>query len=329
MATSQPHSKKRVLSGVQPSGRLHLGNYFGAIRQHIALQDEHECFFFIADYHALTSLHDPEKLRENVHDVAVAYLALGLDPKKVAFYRQSDVPEVTELAWILSCVTGMGLLERAHSYKDKVAKGLPASVGLFTYPGLMAADILIVKANLVPVGHDQVQHIEIARDMAGHFHQAFGASVFPLPDFRLDAAAIVPGIDGKKMSKSYGNAIEIFAEGKALKKTVMSIVTDSTPLEAPKDPESCNVFKLFQLFSSEAEQAELAAKYRAGGMGYGAAKTQLLEKIEAAFAPARQRRQELLKDPAYVEETLRDGAARARSAAQATMKEVRQATGLR
>lgn len=322
-------TKKRVLSGVQPSGKLHLGNYFGAIQQHIALQEQHECFFFIADYHALTTLHDPAALRENVRDVAIAYLALGLDPAKVAFFRQSDVPEVTELAWLLACVTGMGLLERAHSYKDKIARGLPASVGLFTYPALMAADILIYRCHLVPVGQDQVQHIEIARDMAGHFHQAFGTTIFPLPEPRLDAAATVPGIDGKKMSKSYGNAIDLFSEGKALKKTVMSIVTDSTPLEAPKNPETCNVFKLYQLFADEAEQAALAEKYRAGGMGYGTAKTLLLEKIEARFAPARQRRAELIQNPAYVDEVLRQGALKARAEARATMELVRQATGLR
>lgn len=320
---------KRVLSGVQPSGKLHLGNYFGAIRQHIALQEEHDCFFFIADYHALTTLHDAKLLRENVRDVAISYLALGLDPKKVAFYRQSDVPEVTELAWVLCCVTGMGLLERAHSYKDKIARGLAASVGLFTYPALMAADILIVRANLVPVGQDQVQHVEITRDMAGYFHQTFGTTVFPLPEARLDVAAIVPGIDGKKMSKSYGNTIEIFAEGKPLKKVVMSIVTDSTPLEAPKNPDTCNVFKLYQLVATPAEQEELAAKYRAGGMGYGTAKTVLLEKIEATFAQARDRRRELEKNPGYVDDVLREGATKAKAEAVKTMDLVRSATGLR
>src|SRR6476620_10074042 len=208
-------SKPRILSGVQPSGILHLGNYFGAIRQHIALQDEGECFFFIADYHALTTVQDPSKLRALVQGVALDYLALGPDPEKTAFFRQSDVPDVTELAWILSTVTGMGLLERAHSYKDKVDKGLDASVGLFTYPVLMAADILIVRSHLVPVGKDQVQHLEMTRDMAGYFNGAYG-EVFPEPKELLGEAAVVPGTDGQKMSKSYGNTIDIFAEGKAL-----------------------------------------------------------------------------------------------------------------
>ena len=244
--------KKRILSGVQPSGKLHVGNYFGAIKQHIALQEEGECFYFIADYHALTTLGDAVRadaeaakdkkrkprpaadiLRENVRDVALDYLALGLDPKKATFYRQSDVPEVAELAWILSTVTGMGLLERAHSYKDKIAKGIAPSVGLFTYPILMAADILIVRSHMVPVGQDQVQHLEMTRDMAGYFNQTFGIDLFPLPAERLDVAAKVPGTDGQKMSKSYGNTIDIFAEGKALKKQVMGIVTDSTPPETP------------------------------------------------------------------------------------------------
>jgi tryptophanyl-tRNA synthetase len=271
--------RPRILSGVQPSGKLHLGNYFGAIRQHIALQSEGECFFFIADLHALTTIQDAKELRENSRAVALDYLALGLDPEKTVFFRQSDVPEVTELAWVLSTVTGMGLLERAHSYKDKLARGLAPSVGLFTYPVLMAADILIYKSNLVPVGQDQIQHIEMTRDMAGYFNQAYRA-VFPLPEARLDEAPLVPGVDGKKMSKSYGNTIEIFAEGKALSSTVMRIVTDSTPVEAPKDPEKDNVFALYSLFASEEERGALAGRYRAGGTGYGEAKKMLVEKIE-------------------------------------------------
>src|SRR5437763_1115167 len=247
-----PGSKppRRILSGVQPSGKLHLGNYFGAVKQHIALQTEGLCFYFIADYHAMTTIQDPQVLRDNTRDVALDYLALGLDPDKCIFFRQSDV---TELAWILSTVTNVGLLERAVSYKEKIEKGIEASVGLFTYPVLMAADILIYRSNLVPVGKDQVQHIEMTQDMAGKFNRAYG-EVFPVPDYRLDKESKVPGTDGQKMSKSYGNTIEIFAEGKPLKKTVMSIVTDSTTVADPKDPDRCNVFALDSLFASDEEE---------------------------------------------------------------------------
>jgi tryptophanyl-tRNA synthetase len=340
--------RKRILSGVQPSGKLHLGNYFGAIKQHIALQDEGECFYFIADYHALTTLGDAvrmeaeaakdqkrkpksgaEILRENVRDVALDYLALGLDPAKVAFYRQSDVPEVTELAWILSTVIGMGLLERAHSYKDKIAKGIAPTVGLFTYPILMAADILIVRSNVVPVGQDQVQHLEMTRDMAGYFNQTFGVDLFPLPAERLDVGAKVPGTDGQKMSKSYGNTIDIFAEGKPLKKSVMGIVTDSTPPEAPKDPETRTPYQLYKLVASAEEAAELAQRYRAGGMGDGMAKQMLLDKIEAYFGPFREKRKKLAGDKGYVDDVLRAGAKRARVEAEKTMELVRKAVGLR
>ena len=352
-----PSGRKRILSGVQPSGKLHLGNYFGAIKQHIALQDEGECLYFIADYHALTTVRDLEKaeiervkqsggkpakaadlLRANVRDVAIDYLALGLDPAKVAFFRQSDVPEVTELTWILSTVAGMGLLERAHSFKDKIAKGIAPSVGLFTYPVLMAADILIYRSHLVPVGQDQVQHLEMTRDMAGSFNHVFGVEVFPMPQPRLSEAPIVPGTDGKKMSKTVdrsedpegrNNAIEIFAEGKALKKTVMGIVTDSKTVEEPKDPATCNVFALYSLFATPAEKEEMAARYRAGGMGYGVAKQALLEKIDATFGPAREKRKELVARPDFVEDVLRDGARKARAEALKTMELVRQATGLR
>src|SRR5437588_2324994 len=226
-------ARKRILSGVQPSGKPHLGNYFGAIKQHIALQDEAECFYFIADYHALTTVQDAKALSENVLDVALSYLALGLDPAKAVFFRQSDVPEVTELTWFLSTVTNMGLLERAVSYKEKIEKGIEASVGLFTYPMLMASDILIYRSHLVPVGKDQVQHIEMTQDIAGRFNRAYN-KVFPIPGWRLDKESKVLGTDGQKMSKSYGNTIDIFAEGKTLQKTVMSIVTDSTTVEGPK-----------------------------------------------------------------------------------------------
>lgn len=335
-------TRKRILSGVQPSGKLHLGNYFGAVKQHIALQDEGECFYFIADYHSLTTIRETanrmsEELkkpvdagslqREFIRDVALDYLALGLDPDKVAFFRQSDVPEVTELAWVLGTVTQMSLLERAVSFKDKIEKGLEASVGLFYYPVLMAADILIYRSHVVPVGRDQVQHIEMTQDMAGRFNRAFG-EVFPIPNYRLDVGARVPGTDGQKMSKSYGNTIEIFAEGGGLKKKVMGIVTDSTPVEAPKDPEKCNVYALYSLLATPAEKDALAQRYRAGGMGYGEAKKLLLEKINAYFEPFRAKRKQLAADPEHVEKVLRDGARKARAEAHKTMELVRSAVGL-
>lgn len=326
--------RKRILSGVQPSGKLHLGNYFGAIQQHIALQDQGEAFYFIADYHALTTTSDAARLRDNVRDVALDYLALGLDPKKATFYRQSDVPEVTELAWVLATVTGMGLLERATSYKDKVQQGISPSVGLFTYPILMAADILIVRSDVVPVGKDQVQHLEMTRDMAGYFNNTYGV-VFPEPREQLGEAAVVPGTDKdkdgnpRKMSKSYGNTIEIFAEGKPLKKSVMGIVTDTLPPEAPKEPEPRIPYQLYKLFATTEEAADLAARYRAGGLGDGTAKQMLLEKIDTYFGPFREKRKQLAADRGYVDDILRDGARRARTVAQMTMDLVRSATGLR
>jgi tryptophanyl-tRNA synthetase len=323
-----PATPRRILSGVQPSGKLHLGNYFGAIRQHIALQHEAECFYFIADYHSLTTITDPVRRREYTRDVALDYLALGLDPDKAAFFRQSDVPAVTELAWIFSTLANMGLLERAVSYKEKLDRGLEANVGLFTYPVLMAADILIYRSHLVPVGRDQVQHLEMTRDIAERFNRVYG-DVFPLPDYRLDHAAKVPGVDGQKMSKSYNNTIEIFAEGNALKKTVMGIVTDSSTVEDAKKPETCNVFALFSLFATADEQAALAARYRAGGMGYGEAKKQLLDKINEYFGPLRAKRKDLTQNLDYVESVLQRGAVRARAEAAATMELVRQAVGLR
>jgi tryptophanyl-tRNA synthetase len=318
----------RILSGVQPSGKLHLGNYFGAVKQHIELQTQGECFYFIADYHALTTIQDAAVLRDNTRDVALDYLALGLDPGRAAFYRQSDVPEVTELAWILGAVTNMGLLERAVSYKEKIEKGIEASVGLFTYPVLMAADILIVRSNLVPVGKDQVQHLEMTQDMAGKFNRAFG-EVFPIPNWRLDKESKVLGTDGQKMSKSYGNTIDVFAEGKPLEKTVMGIKTDSTPMGQPLNPETCNVFALYSLFATDEEKAALAADYRAGKIGYGGAKKLLKAKIDAYFAPFRAKRKELAAHPDTVEDILRTGAKKARAEAQTTMELVRKGTGLK
>jgi tryptophanyl-tRNA synthetase len=267
-------------------------------------------------------------LRQYTHDVALDFLALGLEPEKAVLYRQSDIPEVCELAWILSTVTNMGLLERGHSFKDKTDKGLEASVGLFTYPVLMAADILIVRSHLVPVGQDQVQHLEMTADMAGKFNRAFG-EVFPEPAARLTKESKVPGTDGLKMSKSYGNAIEIFAEGNALKKTVMGIRTDSTPMGQPLNPVGCNVFALYSLFATEAEKAALAEQYRSGAIGYGGAKKLLLEKIIEHFGPAREKRKQLAAHPEQVEEVLHQGAVRARAEARKTMALVREAVGMK
>jgi tryptophanyl-tRNA synthetase len=326
--TPTPPGPRRFLSGVQSSGKLHIGNYFGAVKQHIALQDEGQCFYFIANYHALTTIQDAAVLRQMTLDAALDYLALGLDPKKAAFFRQSDLPEVTELAWILATVTNMGLLERAVSYKEKVEKGIEANVGLFTYPVLMAADILIVRSHVVPVGKDQVQHIEMTQDIAGKFNRAFRRDIFPEPTFRLSSTPKVPGTDGQKMSKSYGNTIDIFAEGKPLKQTVMGIKTDSTPMGQPLSPDTCNVFALYSLFATDEERAALAALYRAGGIGYGEAKKRLLEKIDTYFAPARERRKQLAQRPDEVEDVLREGARKARAEAQQTMALVREAVGM-
>ncbi|MBC8330224.1 MAG: tryptophan--tRNA ligase, partial [Planctomycetes bacterium] len=307
------------LSGIQPSGLLHIGNYFGAIRQHIADQDQPgEHYYFIADFHALTSLKDAALLREYVREVAVSYLALGLDPEKCALWRQSDVPEVLELAWMLGSVAGMGLLERAHSYKDKVAKGIKPSVGLFTYPVLMAADILAFDSTLVPVGKDQVQHLEMTQDMAASFNHAFGAEVFVRPEPLLaqaEAMQRVPGLDGQKMSKSYGNTIWMFEEGKKLKKVVNRIVTDSRPPEEPKDPDALFLFELMSLFLPDPEVAAWKAAVRAGGAGapgYGQLKGVIFEAMDAYFAPARARRKELLADPAELDRVPARGADNAR-----------------
>jgi tryptophanyl-tRNA synthetase len=329
-----------LLSGIQPSGTLHIGNYFGAIRQHIAdasrAEGRTDAFFFIANYHALTSLRDAERVRQLTFDVALDYLALGFDPTNAHLFVQSDVPEVTELTWVFLTLTPVSQLEKGVSYKDKVAQGLTPNGGLLCYPILQAADILAYgdpsAPVLVPVGADQKQNIEIARDLAIRFNATFAPEaepVLPVPEARiLESVAVVPGTDGRKMSKSYGNTIPIFAEGKALKKAVMSIVTDSTPLEAPKDPEADNVFALVRLFASGEEQAEIAEAYRAGGYGYGHAKKALLGMIEREFAEARERRKELEAHPDDVWDVLREGARAARAAAAATLARVREATGL-
>lgn len=324
--------KKRVLSGVQPSGAIHLGNYLGAIKQHIEMQDnpEFECFIFIADLHALTTVRDAKKLKSLTLEVALTYLALGLDPKKAVFFKQSDIAEHCELAWILSCVTPFGLLERAHAWKDAVEKNKKEkTVGLFTYPALMAADILIYKPNLVPVGKDQKQHVEITRDIATSFNSHFGDTLTLPEDFIKEDVAVVPGTDGQKMSKSYGNTIDIFAPEAVLKKQVMGIVTDSTPVEDPKDPSKCHIFTLYKLLANKEEIADLESKYRKGGFGYGEAKKILLAKILEIFAPARKKRIELESDLSYVSSVLQEGASRAKKVASETLDEVRKKIGTR
>jgi tryptophanyl-tRNA synthetase len=318
----------RILSGIQPSGILHIGNYFGMMRPAIALQDEGEALYFIADYHALTSVRDPDVLRENVRRVAVDFLAAGLDPEKAALFKQSDVPQVTELTWILSTVAPMGLLERAHSYKDKIARGLAPTVGLFSYPVLMAADILIYDSDVVPVGKDQKQHIEMTRDLAVKMNETFG-QIFKLPEPRINPETqVVPGLDGQKMSKSYGNNIDIFGDESETRKRVMGIVTDSTPVETPKDPAKSTIFQLYSLFASKDEIANMRERFKKGGTGYGDFKRQLFEKLWDYFAPMRKRREEILKDKSYIGDVLARGAKRANEAANVVMERVRTAVGL-
>ncbi|MHC4264177.1 MAG: tryptophan--tRNA ligase [Planctomycetota bacterium] len=326
---------KTYLSGIQASGKPHLGNYFGAIRGHVERSHgDGEHFYFVANYHALTTSDDPDSLRERTLEVAVTYLALGLDPERATLFRQTDVPEVCELTWLLSCVTGMGLLERAHSYKDKLAKGVKPSVGLFTYPILMASDILAYDATHVPVGKDQIQHVEMTQDMAGYFNGRFG-DVFVRPEALIEAdagTAKVPGLDGQKMSKSYGNDIWVFETGKPLKKRVNQLVTDSRPPEEPKDPGEMVVFDLLRLVLEPAELAEWEDRVRNGGEGapgYGHLKVRLIEAIEEHFAPARERRAELLADRGEVERILLAGAERARARATATRDRAMAACGLR
>ena len=320
----------RVLSGIKPTGRLHVGNYFGAIRQYVKLQDEgHECFYFIANYHAMTSLQDGAELEAITLHVATGYLALGIDPDRSVFFAHSDVPQVTELCWILNTVCPVSLMEKGTSYKDKVARGLPASMGLFDYPVLQAADIVIYDSNVVPVGADQKQHIEMTRDLAGKLNRACGRDVLVLPKpYIVPEVAVVPGLDGQKMSKSYGNTIEIFDAPERTGKRCAQIVTDSTPLPDPKDPDKCNVFALLKLFASPEETDQIAAGYRAGGYGYGQAKKRLAELINERFAPARRRYADLENDPDFVRDVLREGGRKAREVAEATMRRVRAACGI-
>ena len=323
---------KRILSGIKPTGAPHLGNYFGMMKPAIELQSQGEAFYFIADYHALTTVREPQAMRDNTRGVALDFLACGLDPKKAVIFRQSDVPEHTELAWILSCVTPMPMLENCHAFKDHVARNQVPVHGLFAYPVLMAADILLYDSNIVPVGRDQKQHVEVTRDIAAVMNRTFGKKepLFVMPEASiLPQMATVIGLDGQKMSKSYNNTVPLFDAEKPLRKKIMSIVTDSTPVESPKDPTHSSIVALYRLFASESDVATMEAEFRAGGQGYGVFKQRLFDALWEHFRPMREKRAELAADPSYVDGVLRDGAERARAVAAKTMERVRLATGLR
>lgn len=319
----------RILTGLQPSGKLHVGNYFGAMEPAVRLQEEGEAFYFIADYHSMTSAQNPAALRENVRELAIDFLACGLDPAKAIFFRQSAVPEVNELAWLLSTLCPMSLLAKCHSYKDKISQGIAASHALFAYPVLMAADILLYDSNKVPVGKDQKQHLEVTRDLAVKFNETYGEGtvVLPEPMIREDTALVI-GLDGRKMSKSYGNTLPLFGEEKPLKKSVMKITTDSTPLEAPKAVEGSTLLALYKLFASAEDYAVMVADHERGGTGYGDFKKRLAEAYWDYFAPMRTRREEILADPGFVDEVLAAGALRARDEAGKVLARVRRAVGL-
>jgi len=322
-------SRQVVLSGIQPSGNLHLGNYFGAVQQYLQLiESGHSCYYFLANYHALTSMRDRDRLLELTRRTAADYLALGLDPDRCAIYRQSDLPEVCELQWILTTVTPMGLLERCHAYKDKIQQGIPADHGLFAYPVLQAADILIVRANLVPVGQDQKQHIEATRDIAGYFNNSY-AKVLTLPEGLIpEAVAVVPGRDGQKMSKSYNNTIELFAEEAELRSQIFSIVTDSAAVKDPKDPDRSTLYALLKLFCTPDQSAEWADRFRRGGLSYREVKQAVYDRFMDKFGPARTRRAQLLSQPEYVEEVLMRGVEKARAVARPLLRQVRAAAGI-
>ena len=320
---------KRILSGIQPSGQLHIGNYFGMMKTMISNMETSDLYVFIVDLHALTSVQDRERLSTGTLEVAADFLALGLDPEKCTFWVQSDVPEVCELAWVLSTLTPMGLLERCHSYKDKVAKGIAANHGLFAYPVLMAADILLFQSEIVPVGKDQKQHLEVARDIAIKFNNKFGETFVVPEPFIGETTAIVPGLDGQKMSKSYGNTIPIFLDDKPLRKRVMAVQTDSTPVEEPKDPDKCNLYALLKLFASQEKMEEVHGLYTGGGAAYGYLKQDLYELIRDYYADARTKKKELLANQDYLREVLVKGADKARTKAMQTLELVRDRVGLK
>ena len=320
----------RFLTGLQPSGQLHIGNYFGAIEPAVRLQEKGEAFYFIANYHAMTTMESAEKLRENTRGLAVDFLACGLNPEKAVFFAQSAVPEVNELAWILSTLCPMGLLERCHSYKDKVAKGFAASHALFAYPALMAADILLYDSDAVPVGKDQKQHLEVTRDLAGKINDAFGEGLLKMPEAIIsEATAVVPGLDGQKMSKSYGNTLPIFGEEKPLRKLInKKVVTDATPLEDPKPTENSIILALYKLFATPEQYQAMVDAHHAGGVGYGQFKKDLFEAYWEYFRAAREKREWILAHPEYVDDVLNTGAARAREEASKVLTRVRKAVGL-
>ena len=320
---------KRILSGIQPSGKLHIGNYFGMMKTMIDYMESSDLYVFIVDLHALTSVHDPKRLREGTLEAAADFMALGLDPDRCTFWVQSDLPEVCELTWVLSTLTPMGLLERCHSFKDKTAKGIAASHGLFSYPVLMAADILLFQSEIVPVGKDQKQHLEVARDIAIKFNNTFG-DTFVVPEPAInESTAIVPGLDGQKMSKSYGNTIPIFIDDKPLRKIVMSIKTDATPVEEPKNPDTCNLYTLLKLFMAPERLAEIHGLYVNGGAAYGHIKQELFELIRDYYAEARDRKRDLLANQDYLRDVLAKGADKAREKATVTLDLVRDRVGLK
>lgn len=320
----------RILTGLQPSGKLHVGNYFGAMEPAVRLQDEGETFYFIADYHAMTSSQNAAELSKNVRELAVDFLACGLDPERSVFFRQSAVPEVNELAWLLSTVSPMSLLEKCHSYKDKIANGIHPNHALFAYPVLMAADILLYDSNRVPVGKDQKQHLEVTRDLVGKFNEVYGEGILTLPEPIIrEETGVILGLDGRKMSKSYGNTLPIFGDEKPTKKLIMKIVTDSTPVEEPKPTENSTILALFRLFADDAAYADMVAAHEQGGTGYGDLKKRLAEAYWDFFAPMRARREEILADPGYVDAVLAKGAEKARNEAAKVLDRVRKATGLR
>lgn len=320
----------RILTGLQPSGRLHVGNYFGAMEPAVRLQDMGEAFYFIADYHAMTTVTNPADLKEYVRDLASTFLACGLDPQKATFFRQSAVPEVNELAWILSTVCPMGLLERCHSYKDKVARGFSPNHALFAYPALMAADILLYDTNLVPVGKDQKQHVEVTRDLCQKFNDQFGEGILVMPEPMIaETTAVIPGLDGQKMSKSYNNTLPLFGEEKKLRKLIMGIKTDSTPVEDPKPTDDSLILQLYKLFASDSDYQSMIKDFQTGGIGYGDFKKRLWEAYWSYFSVIRERKDELEKDPGYVESVLAAGAKKARATSEKVLTRVRQAVGLR